>query len=327
MCPRNRNAFTLIEMLVVIAIIGVLVALLLPAVQQARESARRSQCANNLKQIGLAMHHHADSYGGLPSSRTLSPVYRGWVVDILPFIEAEPLRKNYHYEKSFYEPENQPVVQVPLAFMQCPSSPDQNRVLDLLWTAGAGAPTTYGKAASGDYWVHHRSVVNFSGQTGVNPLGSSPTSTGVPNALSQITDGLSQTIMVNEIAMKPESWIKGVKQAPPATPPTFSGATGFGWAYCMSMPLSVYSSDGLTAYASMTGGTYVTGKTVAEWEALYPCAINCNNAAGAYAFHPAGANSLFCDGSVHFLSTKLSSTIFLQMNTSDAGDIIPAGAF
>lgn len=313
MTRKDRNAFTLVEMLVVIAIIGVLVALMLPAAQQAREAARRGQCQNNLKQLGLAFHNFVDAHRGFPGSRTMSPVMRGWVVDLLPFIEGEPLRKAYHFDQHFYAAANQPVVSTPLAVVQCPSSPEQNRLVPL--TVGG---VTYGSAAAGDYYVRHRGVRGFDGATKSVPLTTAPGSATAICPLSRITDGLSQTILVDEIAMKPQNWILGVRQAD-STGDLFSGATGPAWAYCLSMPPAVYSADGLTAWGVVGTGTAT--------EAEYPCAVNCNNSAGVYAFHPAGANSLFCDGSVHFFSTRLSSTIYLSLVSCDGNEIIPAGSF
>ncbi len=309
----ERRAFTLVEMLVVIAIIGVLVALLLPAIQQAREAARRNDCQNNLKQLGLAFHNFADAHRGFPVSRTLVPVMRGWGVDILPYIESEPLRKAYRYDQHFYAAANQPVVSVPIRVMQCPSSPEQSRIVPLTING-----TNYGTAAAGDYYVFHRGVRRFDGQTKSVPLSSSPTSTGGVNPLSLITDGLSQTILVVEMAMKPQNWILGVRQ-PDSSGDLFSGPTGPGWAYCLSMPPAVYSADGMTAWGIVGSGTAA--------ESQYPCAINCNNSAGVYAFHPGGANLLFCDGSVHFTSTRLSSTVFLGLASCDGDEIIPAGSF
>src|ERR1700759_2816615 len=102
--PRTRRGFTLIELLVVIAIIAVLIALLLPAVQQAREAARRSQCKNNMKQLGLAVHNYHDTYNHLPmcyywgpaglpgptGSPTQGP-QSSWMIGILPFVDQAPL--------------------------------------------------------------------------------------------------------------------------------------------------------------------------------------------------------------------------------------------
>src|SRR6187455_241353 len=101
---RSRTGFTLVELLVVIAIIGILVALLLPAVQSAREAGRRSQCQNNLKQIGLAIHNFHDTKNHLPSStRPLSggTVRHGVFVYLLPFIEQKGLWDQYDLSVSW----------------------------------------------------------------------------------------------------------------------------------------------------------------------------------------------------------------------------------
>ena len=98
---RTRAAFTLIELLVVIAIIGVLVALLLPAVQQSREAARRAQCSNNLKQIGLGIHNFEDAQQTLPSSR-LGPQHATWFVQILPYIEQNNLYNAWNLASTYY---------------------------------------------------------------------------------------------------------------------------------------------------------------------------------------------------------------------------------
>ncbi len=310
MIQKKSVGFTLVEMLVVIALIGVLMALLLPAVQQAREASRRSSCANNLKQIGLAFHNFADANKGWPVSRTMTPVTRGWVVDLLPYIECEPLRKKYDFNSDFFAAVNQPVVSTPLSFIQCPSSPDQNRVLTLTYGG-----TNYGYAAAGDYYVRHRAVKKFDGTQNSCPLTSAPGSSGGLASLTLITDGLSQTILVDELAMKPQNWILGTRQSD-STGNLFSQATAPGWAYCVSMPPAVYSADGKSSW-----GVTSTGTTT---ESVYPCAINCSNAAGPYAFHPAGANSLFCDGSVHFLAKNLSSTVYLNLSSCDGNDIVGA---
>ena len=96
----RRGGFTLVELLVVIAIIGVLIALLLPAVQQARESARRTQCVNNLKQVGLAVHNFHDTFGELPPSR-IQYEYLGWSAVLLPFMEQTNLYDQLDLKKKY----------------------------------------------------------------------------------------------------------------------------------------------------------------------------------------------------------------------------------
>src|SRR5213596_361748 len=129
---RHRAGFTLIELLVVIAIIGALIALLLPAVQAAREAARRSQCTNNLKQLGLATHGYADTHGVMPmGSFKMSPPpsgdpckgghEAGVFIAILPYLEQGPLfnafNSNVHYETA----PNSTVVGTGLSVLWCPS--------------------------------------------------------------------------------------------------------------------------------------------------------------------------------------------------------------
>ncbi len=116
--PRSRAAFTLIEALVVIAIIGVLVAILVPAVQLARESATRASCGNNLKQLGLASQSYHDAFGGFPAAATTSPTLHGWGVHLLPYVEQDNLYQRYNWSKNWYDPANAPVISTPLSVMR-----------------------------------------------------------------------------------------------------------------------------------------------------------------------------------------------------------------
>ena len=102
MLAARRRGFTLIELLVVIAIISLLVGFLLPAVQRAREAANRISCANNLKQIGLAIHSYEGVYGTLPPNR-LREGYATWLVLILPFVEEEPLFRQWGLNATYYQ--------------------------------------------------------------------------------------------------------------------------------------------------------------------------------------------------------------------------------
>ena len=123
------TGFTLVELLVVIAIIGILIALLLPAVQAAREAARRSQCVNNLKQIGLAYHLYENTNKALPPGYLSNPATAvGWGIFILPFLEQNPLYNQYNFSAPFYYSNlayginNQAVANTQLTVFQCPST-------------------------------------------------------------------------------------------------------------------------------------------------------------------------------------------------------------
>lgn len=137
----RRRGFTLIELLVVIAIIAILIALLLPAVQQAREAARRTQCKNNLKQMGLALHNYHDNYQFFPNGNVASSAGGwglSWYARILPFVDQAPLYNQLTFSGTQHgwawnDPTNNPegvqngtaFSRVTLSFVICPSSPLQ----------------------------------------------------------------------------------------------------------------------------------------------------------------------------------------------------------
>ena len=188
----ERRAFTLIELLVVIAIIGGLVALLLPAVQAARESARRSQCGSNLRQIGLALANYHAAIGSLPpgcvekGNRQLA-----WSLFLLPFLEEQNTRSLFNTAYSYNAPQNQPATSQVVAVYLCPTTArfDTDR-LDA-FTADVMPPTPSTRHATTDY----------GGMFGAGLL--LPYANGVmlydrSIRLKEITDGLSHTIAVAE---------------------------------------------------------------------------------------------------------------------------------
>src|SRR5579871_2814212 len=118
---RNRG-FTLIELLVVVAIIAVLVSLLLPAVQQAREAARRTQCKNNMKQLGLALMNYESSYGVFPPEKItfIATSAQSWTTMVLPFIDQQPLYDAYNFNAEWSDSSNVLVTQANLPGWVCP---------------------------------------------------------------------------------------------------------------------------------------------------------------------------------------------------------------
>src|SRR4051812_48243127 len=161
---HRRPGFTLIELLVVIAIIAILIALLLPAVQAAREAAWRTQCVNNLKQMGLAMHNFESANGfftpaavdaafpklGLnvdaSGNAIAKPTLHGWVILLLPFTEQVALYNSYNLKADFRDTPNSTAIITQLNLMMCPSSPNPNRID----TDNPGGFKAW-QAAAGDY--------------------------------------------------------------------------------------------------------------------------------------------------------------------------------
>ena len=200
---RRRPGFTLIELLVVIAIIGILIALLLPAVQKVREAANRTKCANNLKQIGIALHMYHDVNGSLPSASNFHTPYSNppdfhyswsWMAMILPYIEqnnlykaAEDFAQHVNYVPFGTSGPANPAQYTPIPTYQCPAdtrvlvasyvdeNPQTNTQVDVAFTSYLGCNGTDLNSRDGVLYV------NYSGIT-----------------FRQITDGLSNTLMVGE---------------------------------------------------------------------------------------------------------------------------------
>jgi prepilin-type N-terminal cleavage/methylation domain-containing protein len=127
--PRRRPAFTLIELLVVIGIIAILLSLLAAGVQRVRESANRSMCMNNLRQLGLAYHNYRMTNEVLPPLAVSNP-QTAWAPFILPYIEQDALAKEYNFATPYYDPTNQAVITTRLKLLQCPSAPSRTATQD-----------------------------------------------------------------------------------------------------------------------------------------------------------------------------------------------------
>ena len=308
----RRLAFTLIELLVVIGIIAVLIGLLLPAVQKVRAAASRVQCANNLKQLGLALHHYHDTNSTFPPG-TVGPqagvagtsglMAHGLGTFLLPYLEQGPLDQQYDRSVSWYHWSNQQVVNTQLRVWQCPSA-TANRIMDgSLPTVDPPPESTFnGTAACGDY----------AGILGISPVLASSGLVDRANSyegilqvnrttrIVDILDGTSTMILMAECAGRPTLWQAG-------KPVSNKCLNGGPWA-----------SRGLMfGRGSLPDGTAFFGR----------CAINCTNDREVYSFHSGGANAVFADGSLQFLKATIDIRAFARLVTRSGGEVVADGDF
>ena len=293
---RSAAGFTLIELLVVIAIIAVLIGLLLPAVQKVREAAARTQCANNLKQLGLAVHNYNSSQNCFPPARQDVALYPGspenpprlsWVPYLMPYIEQENLQKVYRMDRDWQDKTNDGVApytgaaagpnQVAIKLLICPSAPSgrvasNNRAItDYAPTFQVFRPNPF----------YNAFALPPADGKGIGILGYN-----VQRQVSDVNDGMSNTILLAEDAGRNEWWIMG--QHVGTAPPNKGNLNETGaWAN----PASWITIYGFNTANVNGGGPLMPG----------PCAVNCTNADEIYAFHPGVANVVMGDGSVRSL--------------------------
>lgn len=243
---ERRNAFTLVELLVVIAIIGVLVGLLLPAVQAAREAARRMQCSNNMKQIGLAAHNYESVYRRLPSGWVSSKVDGepgwGWSAALLPYMEGSTIYQQIDWRLPIADPLHEQVRQYSIPNFYCPSDPGDN-IFEIGEGHGHGhghpnPGSTPSSVDEGDK-LFPIAKSNYVGMFGTFELEDAPfNGNGIffgnsRTKFRDVRDGLSNTLMVGERdsrlggsvwhgfisdAAEPASRIVGVADHPPNDP-------------------------------------------------------------------------------------------------------------
>jgi prepilin-type N-terminal cleavage/methylation domain-containing protein/prepilin-type processing-associated H-X9-DG protein len=194
---RARSGFTLIELLVVIAIIGVLIGLLLPAVQAAREAARRMQCTNNLKQIGLALHGYHDSFGCFPAGGWITAFAQpatvnmnvGWSAAILPWVEQRALYDSLNLSLRYNTAANSTAGYTVLTVYLCPSEPRKT-----FWNTTPGDPYPSADADYGGMYGERR----LAGPSSTNSPPRGPMIFNQNVSLAEITDGSSSTIQIGE---------------------------------------------------------------------------------------------------------------------------------
>lgn len=317
MSSRNRfkrSGFTLVELLVVIAIIGVVVGLLLPAVQSAREAARRLQCQNNMKQIGLGAHLYENTYGWFPNAVLQAhDAFQqvGNFVALLPFVEQSALSEQYHPSVKWNDPLNQATINAKVPLYHCPSAPE------LTWLAGLNAPSpanATGQMDVGDYFPIM--TTNYPtpryAEAILSIWNDAHTSASYTNRarISNVLDGLSNSLMYSEQAARSQTWKMGRM-----TSATNSGnAQHAGWgSYSGAQPIRVFDGNG----NSLAPGLENTAA----------CTINCSNNAGIYAFHTGGSNFALGDGSVRFITESISWLTLRAMISRSEHEIVTDADF
>jgi prepilin-type N-terminal cleavage/methylation domain-containing protein/prepilin-type processing-associated H-X9-DG protein len=319
---RNRNGsrptgFTLVELLVVIAIIGVLVALLLPAVQAAREAARRMQCSNNLRQLGLSCHNFVDVRGVVPPSRIASGgfpalgipanAYNGWACWLLPYIEQGNLSSIYDHKLHFGHANNRKAIETQINMFYCPSTPKKNRMAPQFthnsFTVANAAACDYSVIRDVDsgLWGSFPNDVDTYTANQVQGTNMGPHSRNTGNDIrvmrwATITDGLSNTLFYVEDAGRPDEFVSQARR-------TTSTAGGSAW----SDEANEFGFQGCTPPNDTRPGRI---------------AINCTNDGEPYSFHPAGINVCMCDGSVRFIANTVPIRTFARLVTAQGGEQI-----
>jgi prepilin-type N-terminal cleavage/methylation domain-containing protein len=298
MSIKNRQrGFTLVELLVVIAIIGVLVALLLPAIQAARESARKTSCRNNLRQLGVGVHNYETSFRRLPSGYTYTMGTQGnalgfsWITMLLPFIEESSKYQQFNFKLPVYDPVNAPVREMHIQTLLCPTddvSPSgfvmmgDERYAMACYVANFGTP---------DLDEDQEQELSDSGR----PWG--PFYRNSRTKLKEITDGLSSTLMVGE------------RQNGPFRT---AGSHGVHFEYETTWAGAVRDiDDNSDDHGHMV--LFQTGHTPNHAD---------SDDRDVSASHSGEAQFLLCDGSVHSIPEEIDETVYFALGTMNGDEIV-----
>lgn len=331
-----RSAFTLIELLVVIAIIAVLVSLLLPAVQSAREAARRTQCKNNLKQIGLAMHNYMDSNNKLPPNG-LFTYSAGAIVQaspwsamarILPFIEQENLFKTIDLTQSY---STQPGISSRrVGTFLCPSEINDK---------GNGTDPTYGvKNWTINYATNLGSWAVWTSKATLPPNGDGAFSPNRCLCSRDFTDGMSNSLAMAEVkgytirvVGSDNTATSSTVSTPPASPSALFSSQSLAAFDATKMTHiewvdgKVHETGFTTTFGPNTAVTYTTGGVNYDVDFIAATESNLGDtyaAVTARSYHAGSVNACLMDGSVRSISSNISLVTWRALGTRSGGEVL-----
>jgi prepilin-type N-terminal cleavage/methylation domain-containing protein/prepilin-type processing-associated H-X9-DG protein len=345
----RRCGFTLVELLVVLAIIGVLIGLLLPAVQKVRAAAQRVQCQNHLKQLGLALHNYHDSQATFPPGLVLS----GFAVTdaeatgftfLLPYLEQDNTYRLYHFDDPWWLPSNFTAVAIPVKMFFCPSNRTQGE-LDLTAIAAQWGLKLPPQVACADYAFCHgangalhrdwtRIPMQVRGVFNIRP----PSTPQSGLRLTEINDGTSNTMAMGDAAGGSPSYrVRDLNQPAQLALDTSGqpvnleqswsaagvGDTAHPWYASVFAVTAQYGlpPDPRDEPMNRRPGT----PTVFGNDARGDNSRGRDFISGFRSLHPGGCNFLFCDGSVRFVAETIPSPVYRALSTYAGGEVLSAG--
>ena len=322
----QARGFTLIELLEVISIIGVLVSLLLPAVQSAREAARRAQCTNNLKQLGLALHSYHDSVGSMPLGRTAATATSfSYLARMLPYMDQNVLQNAINFNYGWTDPSNSTVTATSISSFLCPTDSGAAGKIPIGW-AGTNYRSNEGTSVAMWYGASDTAGVN-------KTLAIAPNGLFFANELitiASVTDGLSNTAAFSEHVLGDFSNAVATEKSDTFWPQTYPATPDEAVNQCRSFDYTNLSFQRV----SSVGAPWVYGyhSTSSYWHSGPPNSRSCMFPPSrimtvANSMHPGGVNVCMGDGSVKFMKSSIALPTWRAIGTRNGQEVVSASDY